>query len=450
MSSAGINSQWHAFSLIPGLMQDTDDLKSNWYYTVSAHALCLLWRSADLPKLSVACFIFFSSIAFAQADSTAVLSVQCRDADTGAGLPYAAVVLRRSSALPSVHIADLYGRVEIEELLPGDIHIQARHQRYAPSDTILVLSRGLIAHLQLSLSPIPTRLRDETAVQALSAPELIRRSIARPRFEYLHANNAELRAYAFDAYSNQQVINRRTDAPVAGIEYTIAGYYRAPDSLAQRITGIRNWGKWRLSVSPGLTQTPVRGTVGDQPFDIARHPLASDALDHYHFERISTVQVGDMHVSRIGVSPRHGHTPGLLGDIWIARDDFSLVGYDLRLNLSALRQLRGIEHWQVYQQNTRYLNRHWLPARQIWTIKTRDWTARATTRCHRYDLDPILPDAIFDAPEIAILPEATRRDSAFWALHIAARDTAHLLMQNDLLHDDLPAAWQKATTGEHR
>ena len=241
--------------------------------------------------------LFFSalipaSFACAQADSTAVLSVQCRDADTGAGLPYIAVILRRSSALPSVHIADLYGRVEIAGLLPGDIHIQARHQRYVPSDTTLVLPRGLIAHLQLSLSPIPMRLRDETPVQALSAPELIRRLIARPRMEYLHANNAEMRAYAFDAYSNQQVISRRTDAPVAGIEYIIKGYYRAPDSLVQRITGIRNWGRWRLSVSPGLAQTPARGTVGDQPFDIARHPLASNALEHYHFERISTVQGG--------------------------------------------------------------------------------------------------------------------------------------------------------------
>ena len=120
------------------------------------------------------------------------------------------------------------------------------------------------------------------------------------------------------------------------------------------------------------------------------------------------------------------------------------MGYDLRLNFPALRQLRGIEHWQVYQQNTRYLNRHWLPARQIWTIETRDWTARATTRCHRYDLNPDLPAAIFDAPEIVILPEATRRDSAFWAIHTAARDTAHILMQSDLLHDNLPAAWREA------
>ena len=391
-----------------------------------------------------------ASFVCAQPDLTAILSVQCRDADTGVGLPYIAVILRDSSALPSVHIADLYGRIEVEGLLPGNIHIQARQQHYASADTALVLPRGMIAHLQLSLSPIPTRLRDETPVQALSAPELIRRLIARLRLDYLHTHNAELRAYAFDAYSSQQVINRRTDAPVAGIEYTITGYYRAPDSLVQHITGIRNWGRWRLSVSPGLTQTPARGTVGDQPFDIARHPLGADALDHYHFERISTVQVGDMHVSRIGVSPRHGHTPGLLGDIWIARDDFSLVGYDLRLNLPGLRQLRGIEHWQVYQQNTRYLNRHWLPARQIWTIKTRDWTARATTHCHRYDLNPILPDTIFDTPEIVILPDATRRDSTFWAMHTTARDTAHILMHSDLIHDDLPAAWQKATTGNHR
>ena len=390
------------------------------------------------------------SISLAQTDSTSVLHAQCRDADTDASLPYVTVVLRRPGEFPRVHITDLHGRIEIEGLAPEVIHIQARHQGYAPSDTTLVLSRGLISTLQLSLSSVPILLREETTVQDLSAPELIRRLIASTRFEYLHTNYANMATYAFDAYSSQKVINRRTEEIVAGIEYTIKGYYQSPDSLAQHITGIRNWGKWRLSVSPGLTQSPARGIVDDKSFEITPHPLSSDALEHYHYERISTVQVGDLHVSRIGVSPRHGNEPGLLGDIWIARDDFSLVGYDLRLNFSALLQLRGIDHWQVYQQNTRYINEYWLPARQICTIKTRDYTAQATTRCYRYDLNTDLPPAIFEAPEIVILPEATKRDSTFWAAHTADRDTAHIRMQSELLKDNLPAAWQKLGLGRNR
>ena len=392
--------------------------------------------------------LFFSallwpSIALAQTDSTSVLHAQCRDADTDASLPYVAIVLRRPGELPRVHLTDLHGRIEIEGLKPGGMHIQARHQGYTPSDTTLVLSRGLSAHLDLSLSPIPILLREETSVQDLSASDLIHRLIANSRFEYLHTNYANMPTYAFDAYSSQKVINRRTEEVVAGIEYTIKGYYQSPDSLAQHITGIRNWGKWRLSVSPGLTQNPARGIVDDKSFDIVPHPLSPDALDHYHYERISTVQVGDLHVSRIGVSPRHGQKPGLLGDLWIARDDFSLVGYDLRLNFPALLQLRGIDHWQVYQQNTRYVNEYWLPARQICTIKTRDYTAQATTRCYRYDLNTDLPPAIFEGSEIVILPEATKRDSTFWAAHTAERDTALIRMQSELLQDDLPAAWEK-------
>ena len=399
--------------------------------------------------------LFFSvllwpSIALAQTDSTSVLHVQCRDADIDAGLPYGTVVLRRSGELPRVYITDLHGRIEIEGLAPGVIHIQARHHGYAPSDTTLVLSRGLISTLELSLLPTPILLREETTVQDLSAPELIRRLIANTRFEYLHTSQVNMHTYAFDAYSTQKVINRRTEEIVAGIEYTIKGYYQSPDSLAQHITGIRNWGRWRLSVSPGLTQSPARGIVDDKSFEIAPHPLSSDALEHYHYERISTVHVGDLHVSRIGVSPRHGQKPGLLGDIWIARDDFSLVGYDLRLNFPALLQLRGIDHWQVYQQNTRYLNAYWLPARQICTIKTRDYTAQATTRSHRYDLNADLPPAIFEAPEIVILPEATTRDSTFWAVHTADRDTAHIRMKSELLQGNLPAAWQRLGLGRNR
>ena len=390
------------------------------------------------------------SISLAQTDSTSVLHAQCRDADTDASLPYVTVVLRRSGEFPRVHITDLHGRIEIEGLAPGVIHIQARHEGYALSDTTLMLSHGLITTLQLSLSSVPILLREETPVQDLSAPDLIRRLIASTRFEYFHTYHTNMHTYAFDAYSSQKVINRKTEEIVAGIEYTIKGYYQSPDSLAQHITGIRNWGKWRLSVSPGLTQSPARGIVDDKSFEIALHPVSPDALEHYHYERVSTVQVGDLHVSRISVSPRHGHKPGLLGDIWITRDDFSLVGYDLRLNFSALLQLRGIDHWQVYQQNTRYLNDYWLPARQIFTIKTRDYTAQATTRCYRYDLNTDLPPAIFDTPEIVILPEATTRDSTFWAAHTADRDTAHIRMKSELLQGNLPAAWQKLGLDRNR
>ena len=391
-------------------------------------------------------YFFYPPLAFnfiAQTDSTSVLHAQCRDADTGASLPYVTIVLRRADEFPRVHMTDLHGRIEIEELAPGVMHIQVRHQGYAPSDTTLVLSRGLISTLELSLLPIPILLREETTVQEHSATDLIRLLIANSRFEYLHTNYENMATYAFDAYSSQKVIDRRTEEIVAGIEYTIKGYYQSPDSLAQHITGIRNWGRWRLSVSPGLTQSPARGIVDDKSFDIAPHPLSPDALEHYHYERLSTVQVGDLHVSRIGVSPRHGQKPGLLGDLWIARDDFSLVGYDLRLNFPALLQLRGIDHWQVYQQNTRYLNEYWLPARQICTIKTRDYTAQATTHNYRYDLNTDLPPAIFEAPEIVILPDATKRDSTFWAAHTADRDTALIRMKSELLQGNLPTAWKK-------
>ena len=399
--------------------------------------------------------LFFSaflwpSISPAQTDSTSVLDAQCRDADTGASLPYVTVVIRRPDEFPRVYITDLHGRIEIEGLAPGITHVQVRRQGYAPSDTTLVFSRGLISTLELLLLPVPILLREETAVQEYSATDLVRHLIANTRFEYLHTGYANMATYAFDAYSSQKVIDRKTEEIVAGIEYTIKGYHQSPDSIAQHITGIRNWGKWRLSVSPGLTQNPARGIVDDKSFEIAPHPLSPDALEHYHYERISTVQVGDLHVSRIGVSPRHGHKPGLLGDLWIARDDFSLVGYDLRLNFPALLQLRGIDHWQVYQQNTRYLNEYWLPERQICTIKTRDYTAQATTRCYRYDLNTDLPPAIFEAPEIVILPEATTRDSSFWTAHAADRDTAHIRIQSELLQDDLPAAWKRHGLGGNR
>jgi len=386
-------------------------------------------------------FLFLVS-AHAQTDSTAALHAQLKDADTKAGLPNATLVLRRPGVLPQVHITDLHGRVELSGLASGPLSVQARHQSYVSADTAFALQQGLIANIQLSISAKPILLSDEIPILELTAQDLITRLLVNPRLEYLHVHNPDVQTYIFDAHSSQQVINRRTEKTVAGLEYTIKGYYHTPDSLAQQITGFRSWGRWKLSVSPGLTETPARGNLSGQPFKITPHPLSPDALKHYYYEIISTVQVGDLHVSRLGVSPRHGQDPGLIGDIWIARDDFSLVGYDLRLNFPALMLLPTIDHWQIYQQNTRYLNRYWLPARQIWNIRTRDWIARATTYCYRYDLNAALPPSVFSGPEVIVLPEATKQDSAFWALHTASQDTAYIQVQNELLQGNLPAAWQ--------
>ena len=396
----------------------------------------------------VFCLMFFSLFlrpsAHAQTDSTAVLTAFIQDGDTSARLPYAAVIIRQQvSALPRVYITDLYGHIELKDVKPETVHVQARHQGYVTADTTLVLRPGLITSITLSLSPRLIQLSEEISVQELPASELISRLITNPRFEYLHINNSEVVTYTFDAHSHQEVIDRRTDQVVAGMEYALKGYYHMPDSLAQHITGLRSWGKWKLSLSPGLTQTPARGNLGTQPFEIVPHPLSKDALQHYHFEIISTVQVGDLHVSRIGVSPRQKRKPRLLGDIWIARDDFSLVGYDLRLNFPALRQLPNIDHWQIYQQNARYLNRYWLPARQTMNIQTRAWIARATIWCYRHDLNANLPTKVFEGSEIQILTGASKRDSVFWSQHTASQDTTQVHLQNALLKGTLPAAWQQ-------
>ena len=154
--------------------------------------------------------------------------------------------------------------------------------------------------------------------------------------------------------------------------------------------------------------------------------------------------MGDIQIARISVSPRKSKRPGLIGYVWIAVGNAALVGYDLRLNQSAMMQAQPLEHWQVYQQNALFYNRYWLPVRQIWDIHGTSVAGKTTIEFYHYDLNPGVEDKHFKGPDLQILPEATQRDSTFWTTYAAGLDTLHTHYEQTLSNTDLPAAWTRS------
>ena len=195
---------------------------------------------------------------------------------------------------------------------------------------------------------------------------------------------------------------------------------------------------------PGIIVKIRSGRLNSRDFDVGPLPLESGARRDYRYRLMSTVQMGDVAVHRIRIEPRKKRRPALEGDIWISETDFSLVGYDLRLNKKGRKSL-GIKELRTYQENALYYDRYWLPVLQTVRINTSTGIlAEQTTRIGDYTLNPVLHDSLFTRGSFSMHPDATRRGAAYWkaredSLQTAQRQAVLMLLETNVV----PEGWKR-------
>ena len=195
---------------------------------------------------------------------------------------------------------------------------------------------------------------------------------------------------------------------------------------------------------PGVIVNIRSGRLNGRDFNVGPLPLESDARRDYRYRLVSTVQMGDVAVHKIQVGPRRKRRPGLEGAIWISANDFSLVGYDLRLNKRGRKPL-GVKELRTYQQNALYYDRYWLPVLQTVRITTGSGAlAEQTTRIGSYSLNPVLHDSLVNRDPFSMRPDAARRGAAYWKAREDSLDTAQRQAVQMLLETNtVPHGWKR-------
>ena len=100
---------------------------------------------------------------------------------------------------------------------------------------------------------------------------------------------------------------------------------------------------------------------------------------------------------------------------------------------------------RTYQESALYFDRYWLPAIQTVRIRTSsDLLAEQTTKISGYAFNTTLADSLFVGPLLRMLPEATQKDSVFWAKRSSDLNATEAAgIQKLLRNDRLPEGWKK-------
>ncbi|MDE3000717.1 MAG: DUF5686 family protein [Gemmatimonadota bacterium] len=388
----------------------------------------------------------FLALHLVQANANAAtLSGTVRDSATRAPLPYATVVLPE---LRRGDLTDLYGRFAVSDLPAGPIRVTVSFVGYRTASYEIVIPHAELRRPDILLSPSPMTLKSHVDMPRPSLDALLEGIGREPRENVFHARYADLGSYRFALDGTQTLFaDSRAGARVlAQIDYDGLGYYRNPGEIVQDITAYRSRHApaQQFGMHPGVIVNIRSGRLNGRDFDVGPLPLESDARRDYRYRLVNTVQMGDVAVHKIHVEPRKRRRPGLEGAIWISANDYSLVGYDLRLNEKGRSPL-GVRELRTYQQNALYYDRYWLPVLQsVRIITDAGALAEQTTRIGGYTLNPALDDSLFNRDAFSMRRDAARRGAAYWKARDDSLETAKgRAMQMLLETNTVPQGWKR-------
>ena len=377
--------------------------------------------------------------------NSASLAGTVRDSATRAPLPYATVVLPE---LRRGDHTDLYGRFSVSDLPAGAVIVRVSYVGYRTALREIVLRDAADRRPDILLSPTPMTLKSHVEMPRPSPEALLDKIGRESRENVFHTRYTDLRSHRFSLGGTQTLYagSQAGARVLALIDYDGLGYYRNPGEIVQDVTAYRSRHApaQQFGMHPGVIVNIRKGRLNGRVFDMGPLPLESNARRNYRYRLLSTVQMGDVAVHKIHVEPRRKRRPGLEGVIWISANDFSLVGYDLRLNKRGRSPL-GVKELRTYQQNALYYDRYWLPVLQTVRITTDSGAlAEQTTRIGGYTLNPALHDSLFNRDAFSMRRDATRRGAAYWkarddSLETARRRSVQMLLETNTV----PQGWKR-------
>ncbi len=358
-------------------------------------------------------------------------------------LPYVSVIfpdLRQGT------FTDLHGRFTLHTLPSGNWEYQISCVGFHTVTDSIYLKADSVRTLSISLLPTVLPFKPEALYEKKTLQNLLKGVTRQAHEKVFHARYRELDTHQFNYHGTQTLYTGSTnETPIRGtIEFSGEGHYRKPGTIIQSITAYRAFGLAGrgFGMHPGVTVNIQKGQLNGVEFDTGPLPLQLAGQKTYRYQLVDIVQVGDVVVYHMNVSPRKRKDPGLEGDIWISSSDYSLVGYDLRHNESLLKKLR-IAELRTYQENALYYNQFWLPTYQTIRIRTIAGNlAEQITQIDHYDLNHPVPDSLLIRGSFSMHPDAQHRPTTFWetredSLHAAEQDEIQHLLESD----SLPQGW---------
>jgi hypothetical protein len=253
------------------------------------------------------------------------------DTISGSPVPY---VIVKVAGVGTTTLTDREGRFRI--MVPTDsAQLEFRRLGYYMR-AVTVVAIGPAIDGDVFLRPIPVELEEIVVAGEAEDPavRIMREAIARKK-DLL----SRIHDYRYDAYIKFLIRDLAkhedsTEAVVLITETRTAAYWEQPDRYQEAIVARRqssNLDAENNLVTVGQIVNFNRNRIDLQKYAVVS-PTADDALDHYDYHLIDTLEVGSRLVFRLAVEPKSGAKPLFVGMIDVADSTYDVLGIDVGAN----------------------------------------------------------------------------------------------------------------------
>ena len=246
---------------------------------------------------------------------------------------------------------------------PGEQQLEFRKIGYRMV-TVTVEARGQLVQRDVWMRPIALDLGEISVVAEADNPALriIRGAIARKNDVF-----SRIHDYRYNAYVKLMI--RDLDQPTDSVESVLvltetqtAAYWEQPDKYQETITARRQ--SRNLAADDNLVSVGEIVNFNKNRIDMTKYavvsPTADDALSHYDYELVDSLNVDGRKIYRLAIEPQTDAEPLFIGMIDIADSTFDVIEVDVGANEAIRFDL--FDNLRYQQKLAPVGDDYWMPA----------------------------------------------------------------------------------------
>ena len=286
--------------------------------------------------------------------------------DTVSGRPIAHAVVR-VTGVDTTSLANGAGRFRIV-LQPGRYTLEIRKIGFhMGSVSIVVTDTAVVQDVYLEPIALDLEALVVTAEGENPATRIIRAAIARKNdvLDRIHD-------YRYDAYVKLVIRDAAkprdsTDAVLLLTETQTAAYWQKPDKYLETIVARRQ--SSNLNADNNLVSVGQIVNFNRDRIELAKYaivsPTADDALDHYDYHLLDTLEIDGRVVFRLAIEPRSDAVPLFAGLIDIADSTWDVLAIDVGVNEAA--RVEFFDNLRYRQRMRDHGDDRWMPFEIMFT-----------------------------------------------------------------------------------
>jgi hypothetical protein len=246
-------------------------------------------------------------------------------------------------------------------LEPGDYLLEVRKVGYQMTAARVTLTEQDVRQ-ELFLQPLAVELAAIVVTAAEDpATRIIREAIRRKRDLLARIHDYRYAAYAKLIIRDASKSLDSANAVFLLTETTTSAYWEQPDRYQETILA-RNQSS-NLDAENNLVSVGEIVNFNRERIDLEKYsvvsPTANDALDHYAYHMLDTLEVDGRRVFRLAIEPRSSASPLFAGMIDIADSTYDVLLVDVGMN-EAIR-FEFVEHLRYRQRMRDHGDDRWMP-----------------------------------------------------------------------------------------